>query len=145
VRDSNRRFPRCQRGAAFRTAGRILLIERGTRLDIEVRTQAQVKIIKLRGKLVLGEPADKLNETFTDLLGAGGSRFVLDLEEVPMIDSSGIGLLVRFLTAAKQKGGSLKLLNPSKFAVQTLKLVRVLNIFEVYDDLQTAVDSFDSI
>jgi anti-sigma B factor antagonist len=112
-------------------------------LDIEVRTQAQVKIIKLRGKLVLGEPADKLAATFTDLIAAGDSRFILDLEEVPMVDSSGIGLLVRFLTAAKQKGGSVKLLNPPKMVVQTFKLVRILNIFEVYDDAAAAITSYD--
>jgi anti-sigma B factor antagonist len=112
-------------------------------LDIEVRTQALVKIVKLRGKLVLGEPADKLAATFTDLLAAGESRFILDLEEVPMVDSSGIGLLVRFLTAAKQKGGSIKLLSPPKMVVQTFKLVRILNIFDVYDDPATAITSYD--
>jgi anti-anti-sigma factor len=47
----------------------------------------------------------------------GKSRFLLDIQGVAMIDSSGIGLLVRYLTAAKQHGGSLKLLNPSKFAL----------------------------
>src|SRR5260370_444044 len=76
------------------------------------------------------------------LLGTGEPLLLLDLQEVSMIDSSGIGLLVRYLTAAKQRGGSLKLLNPSKFALQTLKLVRVLNLFEVFEDLQTAVASF---
>jgi len=111
-------------------------------LDIEVRTQSQVKILKLRGKLGLGAPIDKLNATLADLLNAGDICFLLDLEEVPMIDSSGIGLLVRYLTAAKQNGGSLKLLNPSKFALQTLKLVRVLSLFEVFEDPQQAVASF---
>jgi len=111
-------------------------------LDVELRTQSEVKIIKLRGKLVLGPPIDKLSATVTDLLNAGDVRLVLDLEEVPMIDSSGIGLLVRFLTFAKQNGGSLKLINPSKFALQTLKLVRVLNLFEVFEDSDQAVASF---
>jgi anti-sigma B factor antagonist len=83
-----------------------------------------------------------MSAILTDLLNAGETRFLLDLEEVTMIDSSGIGLLVRYLTAAKQRGGSVKLLNPSKFAVQTLRLVRVLNIFEVFEDLQQAVASF---
>ncbi len=112
-------------------------------MDIEVRTQSQVKILKLRGKLVLGPLIDKLSATFTDLLNAGDTCLLLDLEEVPMIDSSGIGLLVRYLTAAKQNGGSLKLLNPSKFALQTLKLVRVLNLFEVFEDPDRAVTSFE--
>jgi len=111
-------------------------------VEIDVRTQDQVKIVKLRGKLNLGASLDRTNETLKDLVNAGESRFLLDLQEVPMIDSSGIGLLVRYLTAAKQHGGSLKLLNPSKFALQTLKLVRVLSLFEVFEDQQIAVASF---
>ena len=101
-----------------------------------------MKIVRLRGKLNLGASLDRANETLKDLVNAGESRFLLDLQEVPMIDSSGIGLLVRYLTAAKQHGGSLKLLNPSKFALQTLKLVRVLSLFEVFEDQQVAVASF---
>lgn len=111
-------------------------------MEIEVRTQGLVKVVKLRGKLVNGPPLDRLNATFTDLFTAGDSRVVLDLEEMPMIDSSGIGLLVRHYTTAKQRGGAVKLLNPSKFTIQTLKLVRMLNLFEVFEDAQLAVASF---
>lgn len=111
-------------------------------MEIDVRTQDQVKIIKLKGKLNLGAALDRTNETVTDLLNAGEHLFVLDLEEVPMIDSSGIGLLVRQMTIVKQRGGALKLLKPSKFALQTLKMVRVLNLFEVFEDQQAAVESF---
>jgi len=70
-------------------------------VEIDVRTQDQVKIVKLRGKLNLGASLDRANETLKDLLNAGESRFLLDLQEVPMIDSSGIGLLVRYLQARK--------------------------------------------
>ena len=111
-------------------------------MEIDVRTQDQVKVIKLRGKLLLGPALDRTNDTIKDLLNSGEAQLVVDLEEVPMIDSSGIGLLVRHLTMAKQRGGALKLLKPSKFALQTLKVVRVLNLFEVFEDQQLAVASF---
>ena len=111
-------------------------------MDIEVRSQGQVKIIKLRGRLSLGESVDRLRATLEDLINAGDNRLVLDLEELATMDSSGIGLLSRFLTSAKQQGGSLKLVNPSKFVVQTLKLVGLLNLFEVFTDSQAAADSF---
>lgn len=111
-------------------------------MDIDVRSQGQVKIIKLKGRLALGEAVDRLRATMEDLLAAGDSRLVLDVEELPTIDSSGIGLLSRFLTATKQQGGSLKLVNPSKFVVQTLKLVGLLNLFEVFPDAQAASGSF---
>jgi anti-sigma B factor antagonist len=75
-------------------------------------------------------------------MAAGDSRLVLNIAEVPMIDSSGIGLVVRFLASTKQRGGNVKLVQPSKFAVQTLRLVGVLNLFEVFDDDAAAVESF---
>lgn len=111
-------------------------------MDIEVRTQGGVKVIKLRGRLALGEAVDRLRGTIEDLLNAGDNHLVLDLEELATMDSSGIGLLSRALTSTKQQGGSLKLVNPSKFVVQTLKLVGLLNLFEVFPDAQAAAASF---
>jgi anti-sigma B factor antagonist len=111
-------------------------------VDIEVRSQGTVKVIKLRGRLALGESVERLRATVEDLLSSGENRLVLDLEELATMDSSGIGLLSRLLTLSKQQGGSLKLVNPSKFVVQTLKLVGLLNLFEVFPETQAAAASF---
>jgi anti-sigma B factor antagonist len=111
-------------------------------LDIELRSLGQVKLIKLRGRLNLGDAVDRLRETLDDLMGNGDTRILLELSEVPWIDSSGIGLMVKALTSAKQRGGSMKLLNPSKFTVQTLKMIALLDVFEIFLDQQEAVASF---
>ena len=111
-------------------------------MDIELRSLGQVKLVKLRGRLNLGDAVDRLRETLDDLIGSGDTRILLDLSEVPWIDSSGIGLLVKLLTSAKQRGGAMKLLNPSKFTVQTLKMIALLDVFEIYEDQQVAVASF---
>jgi anti-sigma B factor antagonist len=109
---------------------------------IETRTQDGVKIVKLTGKLGMGAALDQFNATLGDLLNQSQNRIILDLEQVTMIDSSAIGMLVRYLSTAKQSGGSLKLLKPSKFTVQTLKMVGLLNLFPCYEDLSEAVASF---
>lgn len=111
-------------------------------MEIDVRSQGEIKVVRLRGRLNLGEAVDRMRQTFDDLLSAGEISFLIDLGEVSMLDSSGIGLLVKCLTAAKQHGGSLKLLNPSKFSVQTLRMTGLLRLFEVFDNEQQAVDSF---
>jgi anti-sigma B factor antagonist len=111
-------------------------------LDINVRKRSQVQLIHLRGQLRLGQAVDELRATIEESLGNGDTRFAINLAEVPMVDSSGIGLLVRCLASTKQRGGNIKLVQPSKFAVQTLKLVGVLNLFEVFDDDDAAVESF---
>lgn len=111
-------------------------------MDIDIRSQGRVKVLKLRGRLALGDPVDRMGQTINDLFNAGDACIVVDLGDVSMVDSSGIGLLVRSLTSAKQRNGSLKLLNPSKFAVQTLRMTGLLNLFEIFDNEEQAVASY---
>lgn len=111
-------------------------------MEIEVRNRGEVKVVKLTGRLTLGDSVDRLRATLDDLLATGAKQYVVDLADVAMLDSSGIGLLVMYLNNAKQRGGSLKLLNPSKFAVQTLKMIGLLNLFQVFQDQEQAVASF---
>ena len=111
-------------------------------LDIDTRTLDGVKLVKLTGRLSMGPALDRFNATIIELLGQGHSKIILDLEGVPTIDSSGIGMLVRHLTSAKQAGGGIRLLKPSKFTLQTLKMVGLLNLFTTYDDEAQAVASF---
>lgn len=114
----------------------------GEPLDINIRKLSNVRIIQLRGGLKLGPELDKFKVAVDGLLQNGDSNIVLNLAEVPIIDSSGIGVLVRCLTSLKQRGGSLKLVGPSKMVLQTLKLVGILNLFEIHESDDAAVQSF---
>jgi anti-sigma B factor antagonist len=111
-------------------------------LDINVRKRGPVQLIQLRGPLRMGAAVDGLRQAIEEALSNGDTRLVVNLAEVPMIDSSGIGLVVRFLASTKQRGGNLKLVQPSKFAIQTLRLVGVLNLFEIFDNDDAAVESY---
>jgi anti-sigma B factor antagonist len=111
-------------------------------LDISARKQSDSQLVTLRGNLRLGPEADALRNLFDEFLLADETHIVLNLAEVPSMDSSGIGVLVRGLTAMKQRGGSIKLVHPSKMVLQTLKLVAVLNLFEVFESDEEAVESF---
>jgi anti-sigma B factor antagonist len=90
----------------------------------------------------MGPAVDSLRQTLEEAIGNGDTRIVMNLSEVPMVDSSGIGLLVRFLALIKQQDGNIKLAQPSKFAVQTLRLVGVLNLFEIFESDDAAVESY---
>ena len=111
-------------------------------MDIDTKTVEGIKIVKLAGRLSMGPALDRFNATMNELLGQGHSKIVLDLEGVPTIDSSGIGMLVRHLTTAKQAGGAIRLLKPSKFTLQTLKMVGLLNLFATFEGEPEAVASF---
>ena len=123
--------------ATPRLAGREAVV------DISVRKQSDAQVIKLQGNLRLGPTADSLKNLFDQLLQEDETQIVLNLSEVPSMDSSGIGVVVRGLTAMKERGGSIKLVQPTKMVLQTLKLVAVLNLFEVFENEEDAVQSFN--
>lgn len=111
-------------------------------MDINIRKRGEASLIQLRGDLRLGDAVDQFRVSVEELLANGENNFAIDLAEVGMVDSSGIGHLMKLLTSAKKRGGTVKLVNPSPFAVKTLKLVGVLNLFEIYDDADKAVAAF---
>lgn len=101
-----------------------------------------VTIVDLSGRITLGEGSAALKDTVHDLLSKGLKRIVLNLGEVNYVDSSGIGALVSALTAAKNQGGQLKLLNVTKRVHDLLQITKLHSLFDVKNDEAAAVQSF---
>lgn len=109
---------------------------------IDMRRQAEVDIVRPNGRITLGDGVDEFRQAIDELIAGGANQIVLKLSDVPMIDSSGIGILVRFQTALQEQGGSIKLVNPSKFASLTLRTTGLFRLFECYDDEDAALNAF---
>jgi anti-anti-sigma factor len=113
-------------------------------VDIDVRKHGKVHTVRLKGQLKLGDAVDELRSTMDGIVAESSYSVVLNMTEVPMADSSGIGVIVRYQSTLKQKGGALKLVNPSKLVTQTLKILGLLSVFETFTDETVAVQSFSS-
>ena len=111
-------------------------------MDLQAHKIAQVQVLTLKGDLKIGDAVDKFRAKIDDIVANGERCVVVDLKKVGSVDSSGIGALVRSLAQVRQRGGGLKLLNPQKQALQTLKVVNLLKLFEIYDDETKAISSF---
>jgi stage II sporulation protein AA (anti-sigma F factor antagonist) len=105
----------------------------GEFVDVSVINHGTATVIRLRGSLKLGNGVEDLTKTFDQIFQQGQKKVVLSIAEVPMVDSSGIGLLVRSHTHCVKLGGGITLVQPSKFVIQTLQLVGVLKMFPVVE------------
>ncbi|MBP1603677.1 MAG: rsbV [Acidobacteria bacterium] len=76
------------------------------------------------------------------LVEAGQKRIVLNLGEVPYIDSAGLGEVVRSYTTVKKHDGVLKLLSLTKRIQDLLAITKLLTVFDTYDSETDAVMSF---
>jgi anti-sigma B factor antagonist len=111
-------------------------------MELTMTSIGAVHVIRLKGTFSLGAPVDEFRSMTETVVRGGHTKLVLVLSDVPMMDSSAIGALVRTMSTCKASGGNLKLVNPSPFVLKTLKIVGLLNLFEIHTDEKTAAESY---
>jgi anti-sigma B factor antagonist len=111
-------------------------------MHIEQRSVGDVTIIDLKGKMTLGEGDELLRDKVNSLVQQNLKKIVLNLAEVPYIDSAGLGEIVRSYTTVSRQGGQMKLLNLTKRIIDLLTITKLLTVFETFENENDAVRSF---
>jgi anti-sigma B factor antagonist len=111
-------------------------------MEIDIRTEGEVAVLDLKGNLTLGAGEQKMREAIDQLIASGRKRLLLNMANVAVLDSSGIGAILKSFTTVKREGGKLKLANLSRFARQLLSITGLLSVLEVFDDESSALASF---
>ena len=111
-------------------------------MHFERRTSDGITIVALSGKLIVGEATASLKELIKRLSDEGVKKLILDLADVDYIDSSGLGTLVYSFSTFRKNGGTLKLMRLTRRNIELMLLTKLETAFEVFDQEQTAVDSF---
>lgn len=105
------------------------------------RVEEDVSIIDIDGKLIAGD-AVVLYNTVQGLTSRGVSKILINLDGVDMMDSSGLGELVRTWKLVTSNSATLKLLNVGRDVRHTLEMAGLLGRFEAFDSEPVAVASF---
>ncbi len=111
-------------------------------MQIDERSAGEVIILDLKGKMTLGEGDEMLRNKVIALVAGGTKKILLNLGDVPYIDSAGLGEIVRTYTTVSRQGGSLKLLNLTKRIQDLLSITKLLTVFETFDSESEAIKSF---
>jgi anti-sigma B factor antagonist len=111
-------------------------------MKIERRSVGDVVILDVHGKILIGEGDDALREAVTTLVEGGKTKIVLNLGDVPYVDSAGLGEIVRCYTTVSKKAGKLKLLNLTAKIRDLLAITKLITVFETFDSENDAVKSF---
>ena len=111
-----------------------------------VRKVGDVAIVDLSGRFTVADVPGRIRDTVAGTLDAGARNVLLNLAEVTLMDSAaGIGELVSSYTSAVRLGGRLKLLHVNRNIFHVLQITRLNTIFEMYDDENAAVGSFQTL
>jgi anti-sigma B factor antagonist len=99
-------------------------------MDMTVTPHADHILVSIAGPL--GEDArEAFRGQLHPLIGESGAKFLIDLSDVPRINSPGVGSLVALAADANTHGGRVVLCNPSSFVTVVLNVTRLNTFFEI--------------
>jgi anti-anti-sigma factor len=106
-------------------------------MEYTVRDILRITAVEVRGELDVRE-APKLRTLLSDLIEEG-RRVLVDLHDVTLIDSSGIGVLIAAHRAAQEAESALVLVAPQPAVRRALQLARADQVLRIFDTVKEGV------
>ena len=110
-------------------------------MEMSVREDGEITIIELSGE-VDAQRSPEIKSKIRSLIGEGKAKLVVDLAKVKYMDSSGLGVLVSGLKAARKESGDLKLSTLQSEVQNIFELTQLNKVFEIFENQADAIKSF---
>lgn len=101
-----------------------------------------VVVVEIKGNLMGGPDSQKFRDLLRKFLDEGRNKIVVDLKNVKMINSAGLGTLISGLTTMRNSGGDLKIANLNEKVESLLTITRLIKVFETYNSIEEAIESY---
>jgi len=92
-------------------------------MDIQVESNGKRRVVRIKDKITL-DCCPQFESSLESVLQAEVNEIVLDFAEVPFIDSSGIGEILRLFKKMRDRDGELILINPNRKLQDLFKMYR---------------------
>lgn len=112
-------------------------------LYINERRIGEVTVLDLKGRVRIAGGTTALHKSIRCLVQEGKTRILLNLSEVTHIDSSGLGELIASRVTVSNKGGEMKLSHLTEQMREIITMTNLSSVFDIYNNEQDAVASFD--
>jgi anti-sigma B factor antagonist len=107
-------------------------------LEIKIfESEDLVPTVELRGEVDL-HTCSELRSTLHRLMEAGSHLIIIDMSEVPYLDSAALGVLVDSQRRAKEHGGEIYLAAVTPFVLRAFEITRLIRIFHVFATVSDA-------
>ncbi|MCI0404918.1 MAG: STAS domain-containing protein [candidate division Zixibacteria bacterium] len=111
-------------------------------MKYEISEKEGVVVVTPKGRMMAGPELEKLHEKIKELVRIGARKMVIDLGDVELMDSRGLGILVAALTSLKNVQGELKLARITNKIESLLVITQLSKVFKTYDSVEGALKSF---
>lgn len=112
-------------------------------MRIDAKSKDAGVILQITGK-VIGDGVPQFKQTIAEWIDSGVKWLIIDLAEVPLMDSSALGTLIAAFSKVQEKNGKLVLISAQKSILDVLAITKLDTVFEVQNGMQAALESVNS-
>ncbi|MCA9784460.1 MAG: STAS domain-containing protein [Calditrichaeota bacterium] len=111
-------------------------------MTITEETANDVSILTIKGNIMGGPDAEVFYNKVKSLIDANQRKIVLDLSGVKLMNSSGLGILIKSLKPVKESGGDFHLANISEKIDSLFMITKLYTVFSTFDTVADATKAF---
>lgn len=112
-------------------------------MELKIRKNGEIYIIDVEGEMDLYN-SYKLKELIMKMLEKNVKRFIVNLEAVDYIDSSGIGALIYICSTVKKLNLKLTITNIHGSVKKVIELTKLMGYFPISANLEEAIKKMEA-
>jgi anti-sigma B factor antagonist len=113
-------------------------------MDIRIRTNQNIYIIDVAGEMDMYN-SNQLKELVMKMIEKKAERFIINVENIENIDSSGVGALIFISSTLKKLNLSLAIANVRGPVKQVMEKIRLSAFFPLYDSIEAAIKDLSAL
>ncbi len=108
------------------------------------RKIGQVTVFDLQGPLEGGPESFGITTAVSEQIAAGERKFLLNMDKVGLVTSTGIGIVVTVFTSITNAGGVMKICNANEKVSRVMMITKLLTVFDSYYEESKALEAFEA-
>ena len=109
--------------------------------DVQKETRGNVVILTVKGRLD-AQTGGILTPIVTEMVDSKITNIVFDLQDVTLIDSSGVGAIVSVYKMTKSRSGDTKISGLNAQPLEVFNLLKLDKVIHMFSSVEQAVSSF---
>jgi anti-sigma B factor antagonist len=111
-------------------------------LEVSTRESGGIHFVAVHGRLTIGEPSEQLSDFVQKMMQQGARKIIVNLNDIPQIDSSGISVLVKLSISLARQGGALHLVSGEGRVRDALTVTRLVEAIPTFETEELAKTGF---
>ncbi|PID26610.1 MAG: hypothetical protein CR982_09175 [Candidatus Cloacimonadota bacterium] len=110
-------------------------------MKLNIKNEEGIVSITIEGNLV-GSDNNELNTELQKIIDSGMVKLIVNMKNVAQLDSFALGILATSGSEIESRNGKLKFAELQPFVATLFKMMRMNDLFDIYDTYEEALDSF---